>query len=149
MLYNYRSISAMLCKREQSELALARVLPGDRDKLACDGIAASLHWRRQHEARDRVAIGKQRFNQGFEVGHVYGRDLEEEVVASRQVMTFADLFECLNIFQQAAIVLSSATHANECHDFEAKGLAINFDSISMDDANLLHLLEPFGRRGRR
>ncbi len=103
--------------------------------------------RGQDEARDRVAVGEERFNEGFEIGEGGGGDLEEEVVAACEVVALADFFEGLHVIEEAVIVLAGAAHADEGEDFEAESFAIDFDSAGAEDADLFHLTKAFAGGG--
>lgn len=107
-----------------------------------------LNRRREHEARDRIAVRQQRFNQRLKVGHVCGGDLEKEVIAAREVVTLAYFFERLYVLKQSVVVLTSATHADESRYFQAESFAVNMDCVASDNPDFLHLPQTFGcRRG--
>jgi hypothetical protein len=65
------------------------------------------------------------------------------------VVALADLFESLHVFEQAVVVLAAAAHANEGHHLQSQRLAVDFDGITVHDADFLHLLEAFGGGGGR
>ena len=86
--------------------------------------------RREDEAGDGIAVGQQGLNQGLEIGEVGGGHLEQEVVAAGEVVALADLFEGLDVFEQAVVVLAPATHADEGEHFEAEGFAVDFEGVA-------------------
>ena len=101
----------------------------------------------EDEAGDRVAVGKECLDEGFEIGEVGGGDFEEEVVTAGQVVALADFFEGLHVVEEAVVVLAGAAHADEGEDFEAEGFAIDVDSAGVEDTGLFHLLEAFAGGG--
>jgi hypothetical protein len=102
---------------------------------------------RENETRYRVAVGKQRLDESFEIGEVGCGHFEQEVIAAGEVVAFANFFEGLDELEETVVILPTATHANEGEHVEAEGFAIDFEGVAAQDAGLLHLLEPFGGRG--
>ena len=137
-----------LCKPRGSLLAAARGrLARNCGELAGDGEFAAFDGAGEHQAGDGVAVRKQGFNEGFEGVHAGGGDFEEEGVATGEVVALADFFEGLDEFHEAVIVGAVAGHADEGHDVEAEGLAVDVDGVSAEDADLFHLFEPLGGCG--
>ena len=129
-------------------LAAARgLLLGDGDELAGDGEATALDGGGEDQAGDDGAVGEQGFNEGFEVGHGSGGDLEQEVVAAGEVVALADFFEGVHVVEEAMVLRAVAAHADEGEDFETESFAIDFDRVAAEDADLFHLAHALGSGG--
>lgn len=124
-----------------TELAAAGSFAGNGGEFAHYGEFAVLDGRGQHKAGDGIAIRQQGFDEGLEIGEGGGRHFEQEIVAAGKVMAFADLFEGLDVFKQAVVILSVAADANEGKDFEAESFAVDVDRVAAQDADFFHLLQ--------
>ena len=127
----------------------ARSLFAHGDEFAKHGEFAVFDGRRENQAGDRVAVGKQRFYEGLEVGEAGGGHFEKEVVAAGEVVALADFFEGLHVFEEAMVVLAGTAHADEGEDLEAEGFAVDLCGVAVKDADLFHLLEAFAGCGGR
>jgi hypothetical protein len=127
--------------------AVAGALFAHGREFAEDVQFAVFYGRGEDEASDGVAVGKEGFDESFEVGKVGGGDFQEEVVAAGEMVALADLFEGLDVVEEAVVVLAGAAHADEGEDFEAEGFAINFDGAGAEDPDFLHLTKAFAGGG--
>lgn len=105
--------------------------------------------RGEDKTGDRIAVGQKGLNQGLEVGETGCRHFQKKVITAGEVMAFADFFQRLNVFEEAVVILASATHADEREDFEPERFAVNFESITAQDTGFFHLLEPLAGGGGR
>jgi len=120
---------------------------GNGGEAARGGVGVALNGRGENEAGDGRAVGEKRLNEGFEVGHVEGGDLEEEVVAAGEVMALADLFEGGEEFEEAMVVGAGGSEADEGDDLEAEGFGIDACGVAKDNAGVLKLAKPLGGGG--
>src|ERR1700722_14029003 len=88
----------------KSALAAAHALFGDRGELAHHCVLAVFDRGGEDEAGDRCAVGKQCFNQRFEIGKGGRGPPEEEVGSTSEVMTLANFFERLDVFEKAVVI---------------------------------------------
>ena len=109
----------------------------------------ALNGRGENKAGDGRAVGQERLDKGFEVGHVEGGDLEEEIVAAGQMMALADFFEGGEKFEESVVVGAGGTEADEGDDLEAEGFGIDAGGVAEDDAGVLKLAEALGGGGGR
>lgn len=139
----YRCTGAFKCT-----LATPRALLTYGGEFAENGEFAVLNWRREDEACNWIAVGQQGFDQCFKISEICGGHFEQEVVAAGEMVAFADLFECLDVFEEPVVILTSTTHADESQDFETEGFAVDLEGIASQDADFFHLFEAFaGCRG--
>jgi len=125
------------------------LLLGHCGQLAENGIFALFYRRGQHKTGHGIAVGKQRFNQCFQVSHARSRHFQQEIVATGEVMAFAHFFKRVHVLKQSIVVLSCATHADKSQYSEPERFAIDLYGVSAQNADFFHLLETFGCGGRR
>jgi hypothetical protein len=107
----------------------------------------ALNGRGENKAGDGRSVRQERLDKGFEVGHVEGCDLEEEIVAAGQMMALADFFEGGEKFEESVVVGAGGTEADEGDDLEAEGFGIDACGVAKDNAGVLKLAKPLGGGG--
>lgn len=122
---------------------------GDGAGFAGDLVGVALDGGGEDQAGDGIAVGEQGLDEGFEIVHGGGGDLEQEIVAASEVMALADLFESLHVIDEAVIVLAAAAHTDEGENAEAESFAVDLYGVAAEDAGLFHLLHALRDGGGR